>query len=241
MLSEALERHADRVARCAGLVERHQPLLPKPGVDKRRFAHVGTPRHRELDGARPLVLIGRLLLREWKALERQVQQGAYALAMRGRHRQHIAQAELKELGQPGTVLHAFGLVGDQQAHLAQAAQVPGYIVILSRDAIAHVHHEQDHVGLRDGLAGLFAHLLDNPAAGIGLEAAGVNGNEREFAVFALSVVPVPRQPGKVGHDRVPGPGQTVEQGRLAHVGAANQSQNRFHALAAMAAPPLIRV
>jgi hypothetical protein len=67
-----------------------------------------------------------------------------------------------------------------------------------------------------------------PDSAVGLKAAGVNDDEFLLAQAGVAVVAVARQPGKVGHDGVARLGQPIEQGGLAHVGAAHQGDHGFH-------------
>ena len=91
-----------------------------------------------------------------------------------------------------------------------------------------VDHEDHHIGLGHGLACLLGHLLVDAAGGIGLEAAGVDNDVFVFALAAVAVMAVTRQPGKVGHDGVARLGQPVEQGGFADIGAPDQGEYRVH-------------
>ena len=143
---------------------------------------------------------------------------------------HVAETQFVELGQAAAVLHAFGLVHRQQAGLAQAPQFVGDVVVLGREALPAVEHEDDDVGLGHGLARLLGHLAVDAAAGVGLEAAGVDDDEFARPDVPGAVVAVTRQAGEVGHDRVTRLREAVEQGRLAHVRAADQGDDGFHGL-----------
>ena len=190
--------------------------------------------------AGPVLVLRQIRIRQQVLLQRQVQQVANTLPVRGRDRMHFTQPQLEEFRQLGTVLHAFGLVGHQDANLAKTPQITRNFVVLGRDTFTRVHHEQHHIGLRHGLPGLFSHLLDNAAAGVGLEATSVDGDKFVLAVFAVAIMPVARKAGEVGHDGIAGPGQAIEQRRLAHVGATDQGQYRLHELRIPAVVKLTR-
>ncbi|MCY1523224.1 hypothetical protein D9M68_581120 [compost metagenome] len=141
---------------------------------------------------------------------------------------HVAEAQLVEVDQLGAVVHAFGLVGRQHAGLAQPAQLVGDVVVLRREAFAGIDHEDHDVGLGHGLPRLLGHFLVDAAAGIGLEAAGVDHDELVLAQAAVAVVAVAREAGEVGDDGVARLGQAVEERRLADVGTADQGHDRLH-------------
>ena len=90
-----------------------------------------------------------------------------------------------------------------------SAQVARDVVVLRRQAGAHVHDEHHDVGLGHGLARLARHLLDDAGGRVGLEAAGVDDDELDAVVAAVAVVAVAREAGEVGDDRV---------ARLGHAG-----------------------
>ena len=149
--------------------------------------------------------------------------------MRGRYAMHIAQAQLVKLGQLLAIGHAFGLVGSQNAGLAQAAQVIGNVVILRRQAVARIDYKDHHVGLGYGLPRLVRHFaVDAAFACIGLEAAGIDHDELAAAQAARAIVAVAGQARVIGHDGIACFGQAVEQGRFADIGAPNEGDDRFH-------------
>jgi hypothetical protein len=45
---------------------------------------------------------------------------------------------------------------------------------------------------------------------------------------AMAIMPISRQSGYVGDDRVTAAGQAIEQGRLAHIGPADQYEDGLH-------------
>jgi len=187
-----------------------------------------TPGDGQLDDAlvdRPLVLV---VLGQVQGRQRQLDQAANALAVRGRHRVHLAQPELVELGELHAFAHALGLVGRQHRRLAQLAQVVADVVVLRGEPAARIDDEHHHVGFGDGLAGLLGHLHVDAALGRRLEAAGVDDDELVLAVLRVAVVAVAREPGEVGDDGVARLRQPVEERRLADVGAAHQGQHGFH-------------
>ncbi|MCY1523154.1 hypothetical protein D9M68_580420 [compost metagenome] len=229
LLAVAFERHGNGVARGAGQVERDQALFTQPNVDQGGLAHVGPARNRQADHADWsrlfLFVFGR---QSGDAFKCELDHGANTLPVRTRDWQHLAQTQLEKFDELQTLSHALGLVGHEHAGLAEAAQVTRYLVVLCADARAGVDHEQHHVGLRYGLAGLFGHLLVDAFGGIGLEATGVDDDVFLLARLAVAVVPVTGQAGKVGHDGVARTRQAVEQGGLAHIGASHQSDDGFH-------------
>jgi len=95
-----LEVEPDGVARRAGLVERDDALLAEQRVDERRLADVRTPDDGDLDAtpARRRRLVVYDAGRNLDAVERDVNEVAHVLAMLGRDRKRLAEAELVEVG-----------------------------------------------------------------------------------------------------------------------------------------------
>ncbi len=63
--------------------------------------------------------------------------------------------------------------------------------------------------------------------GIGLETTGVDDDEFVFAKLGIAVMPITRETGVIRHDRITRFGKAVEQCGLAHIGTADERQNRF--------------
>ena len=101
-------------------------------------------------------------------------------------------------------------------------------MVLGADALAGIDHKNHCIGLRNGLAGLLGHFFEDAALGGGLETTGVDDNKFLFAVFGIAVVAVSREASVIGNDGVTGFGDAVKQGRFTHIGAAHQSNHRFH-------------
>ena len=148
--------------------------------------------------------------------------------MRGRHRQHLAQTQLKEFGQLHAFGHAFGLVGRQHRRLAELAQVFRNVVVLGVQPGPGIDHKHHHIGFGHRLAGLFGHFLVDAGSSIRLKATRVDDDVLLRAELAVAVMPVACEPGKVRHNRIPRFGQAVKDRRFAHIRAAHQGNNRFH-------------
>ena len=228
----ALKGHADGVARGAGQVKRHQPLLAQPGVDECGFAHVRAPRHGEANHALALlwrVFIFRRLFHAQR-IKRRFQHGAHTAPVRGGKRQHLAQPKLVKLRQiRAAAAQPLGLVRAQHAGLAELAQIFGNLVVLRREARAHIHQKNHHIGFRHGLPRLPRHFAVNAAlVRLRLKAASVNGDKRAPPQPPSAVVPVARQPRKVGNDGVPAAREAVEQRGLAHIRAPHEGDDGGH-------------
>ena len=129
-LALALKGHADRVTRGARHVKSHQSLFAQPGVDQGGLAHIGATGHSQFDDRG--VFFGFFgFVGQMQRLENQFNQTTRSLPVRGRDGDHLAQAQLIKLGQLDALEHALGLVGHQQAGLADLAQVFGNVVVLS--------------------------------------------------------------------------------------------------------------
>ena len=216
------------VPRRARLVKRHQPLFPQPGVDQRALAHVGPPGHRQANGGVGVDLVRFGVFVVGKGFQRRFDQAADALPVRRRDGVRIANAQFMEFTQQRRLHHAFGLVGSQQHFFALCAQVVGNVMVLRGQASAHIHHKDHGVGLGHRLTGLLGHFGHNARGFVGLKTTGVHHDEFAVAQTRVAIVAVAGQAGVVGHDGVAALGDAVEQGRLAHVGAAHQGNHRLH-------------
>ena len=101
-------------------------------------------------------------------------------------------------------------------------------MVLSADALAGINHKNYGIGLGNGLAGLLGHFFEDAALGGGLETTSVDDNKFLLAVLGVTVVAVSREASVIGNDGITGFGDAVKKGRFAHIGAAHQSNHRFH-------------
>ena len=185
LLPVALERHGDRVARRAGLVERDQPLLAEPGVDQRRLADVRPAGHGQADRR------ARRLPRRSASSSERAKCGQRRLECRLRRTMPCPCAAETGCGSPrpssknsassGDSAMPSALLTASTTFLPARAQVARDVVVLPRHAGAHVDHEDHRVGLGDRLARLLGHLLDDAGRAVGLEAAGVDDDELVLA------------------------------------------------------------
>ena len=156
---------------------------------------------------------------------------AQALAVLGRDRHRLAQAERPGLGGAGIAGLAFGLVDHQAQRLVMAAQPVGEMTVQRRQPGAGVGHHQHQIRLaQHGLgAGLHAGF---EALGVGvLQARGVDHAELRRAQPAGALAPVARDPRAVVDQGRPAPDEAVEQGRFAHIGAADNGNGDCHGAA----------
>ena len=223
---DALERHLDGVAGGARHVESDDALLAQQRIHQRGLAHVG-PSDDGHAGAlgRRLVLaaIGR------EGVHHQFHQRLDAVAVGRRDAIGLAQAESVKIQRDHRPVHAFRLVHHQKGGAAGAAQANGDLFVVRRQPAARIHHEEQRVGFGDGLLGLLRHLVDDAVLGDRVEAGGIDHQEFAFRHPPEAVATVAGEARKVGHQRVAGLGEAVKQGGLAHVGASNEDEGRFHA------------
>ena len=224
-LAVALEVERDRVARRARLVERDNALLAEQRVDERGLADVRAADDR--DAHAPLGFGLRHRFAHRHVLERDVDEVAHAFAVRGGHRQRLADAKLVELGDRRR-RQAFALVAHEDDRASGAAQEVGDALVLRHEALARIDEERDDVALGDRVLGLPRHLLEDPVLGDRLEAAGVDDEELAVAEARAADVAVARQAGQVVHQRVARAREPVEQRRLADVGPADQGERGEH-------------
>ena len=223
-----LERHVNRIAGRAGLVERDQTLFTQPGVDEGALADVRPAGHGQPNGGFGCRLHGVGIVVFWKVHQRCFQQTANPLAVRRRDGMRVPDAQLVELPEQWRFGHPLGLVGRQHHTLLLGAQEARDVVVVSRQATPHIHHEDHRVGLRHRLTRLPRHLGHHAGGLFGFEAAGVDHDELAPAQACIAVVPVTRQAGKVGDDRIAALGDAIEQRGLAHVRPPDDGDDRLH-------------
>ena len=197
---------------------RAQDLIEQAGL-----AHVGLAHDGDADNV--VLLLGLLLGRE--VCHAEIQQVAGAVAVDGGHLDGIAQAqgvELIHLGIGGA--HAVALVHREAHGLLGAQQHIRHLLVGGGHAHLHVRHHDDDVGGLDGDLRLAAHEQQHLAAGAGFDAAGVHDLEFAAVPVAFSIDPVAGDAGGILHDGGAPPGQFIEEHRLAHIGAADNGDNR---------------
>ena len=95
------------------------------------------------------------------------------------------------------------------------------LLVQRGDARPSVNHEQRHIGASNAHLGLRAHAAGQ-AGGIGiLPAGGIDDGEIEADEMGLAHAPVSRDAGLIVDQRQFLADESVEQGRLADVGAAD--------------------
>ncbi|MOA15397.1 hypothetical protein D3C78_1355530 [compost metagenome] len=100
-------------------------------------------------------------------------------------------------------------------------------MVVSVQAGARVDQKHHDVGFGDGLPGLASHLQQDTVLGDGLETTRIDSDERDLAYPALTVMAIAGQAGKIGHQRGARSRQAVEKGRLPHIGATDQGNDRL--------------
>lgn len=144
------------------------------------------------------------------------------------NRQWLAQCQLVEFCGDHRAIHAFGLIDRQQHRAGRAAQAVGDHLILRREAAARIDHENNGIGLVDGLERLTRHFGHDAFLGHRFQTAGVHDQIRFVADTPTPVMTVARHPRHVVHQRVTCAGEPVEQSGLADVGTPDKNQSGKH-------------
>ena len=177
----ALEIEIDRVARRSRLVEGDHALLAQQVLTSVDLPTFGRPMIATLTAPASVgaCIAGASASRGGRR-ERQRPLGdfGHVVAVRGRHRMRLAQAELVELARGALRRQTFRLVGGQDDRPARAAQQIGDVPVLRGDALSRVDEKDDDVGLGDRLPRLFRHLEQDAFGRDGLEPAGVDDEIR---------------------------------------------------------------
>ena len=157
--------------------------------------------------------------------EHGVEQVAGAAAVQGRDRHRLAEAEVPQAVGLGLGPLVVDLVGGEHDGLAGLAQDPDDGLVVVGDADPGVDDEQHGVGDVDRDLGLGADALGQ-AAGVGVPAAGVDDGEGAAVPDRVVGDAVAGDARHVLDDGLAAADDPVDQRRLAHVGAADDGQDR---------------
>ena len=230
MLAVALHDGVDGVARGAGDIRDDGAVGAQDAVEQRRLAGIGAADDGDVQGVGEL--IGDLVLFLRKQGHDIVEQVARAVAMQGRERRGLADAERIEL--PDAVVFAIGvveLVHQQKDRLVAALEHAGDRLVLLGDAGAAIDHKQDDGGFLGGGKGLVADGRGKDVIALErLDAARVDDGELAAVPIGRVVRAVARDATGLVDDGVRGLGQAVNERGLAHVGASDDGDDWFHLL-----------
>ena len=193
-------------------------------VDQAGFAHVGAAD----DGHRNAVLVLLLLLREVQVGADGIQQVAGAMAVHAGNGHQFSQTQGVEIIQlHGRVADLVALVHGQHHRLAAAHEHGSHLVVLGGHPGPQVGDHDDAVGGINGHLGLLTHVGQNAVVDAGLDTAGIHQQELVAVPFAVAEDTVPGNAGGILHNGDALAGEFVEDGGLAHVGAAHDGHDRF--------------
>ena len=230
MLAVALHDGVDGVARRAGNVGYDRAVGAQDAVEQRRLTGVGAAD--DGDVQRVGELVGDLVLFLRKQGHDIVEQVARAMAMQGRERRGLTDAERIEL--PDAVVFAIGvveLVHQQKDRLVAALEHAGDRLVLLGDAGAAIDHKQDDGGFLGGGERLVADGRGKDVVALErLDAARVDDGELAAVPIGRVIRAVARDAARLVDDGVRGLGQAVNERGLAHVGASDDGDDRFHLL-----------
>ena len=220
-----LEDRVDRVAGGAGQVVHDHPLLADQAVEQGRLADVGPAdeRHRE----HLLAVVGGelgLVLGFGQQLDQGVEQVAGPEAVQRADRVRLTEAEREQLPHERLARRVVDLVGQHQDRLITAPEELRDPGVLLGDAGRHVGDEQHDVGLVHGPLALTAHLLVEHGAA-GHPTAGVDEAELGPLPLGVDLLAVAGDARLLLDDRGPVADDAVQQGGLAHVGAAHDGDH----------------
>ncbi len=146
--------------------------------------------------------------------------------MDGRHAEGLIEPELVELARLRDQAFVVGLVGHEQNLAIGLAKQLGHSQVQRDDALADVHHEEDQVGLLDGLKDLVSDVFIEAVRILDAVPAGIYQLEADVVGLADGADAVARHAGDRIDDADPLPGQAVQQGTLADVRSAYDRNDR---------------
>ena len=213
--SEEVVPGVDGVAGGAGYGGHDGALLAGDGVYEGALADVGAPH----DGySRQSVC--RVFLAFGEVFDEGVQQVAGTAARDAGDRVGVAEAEAVEFRKGlhlGGVVH---LVHSQHDGFGTAAEHVGHVFVHRGEPFAGVAEEEYYVGFVDGKGHLFAYFLFELVVAPHHVASGVYDGEVFPVPVRVAVLPVAGDAAGGVDYCVAGLGEAVEEGGLAHVGAA---------------------
>jgi hypothetical protein len=121
-----------------------------------------------------------------------------------------------------------GLVRDVDRRLVGLAEQRQLGVVDRSRRLGRVEHADDHVGFFERDVDLALDALTHGVVARGIEAARVDEQVGLVLDDCVGVVAVARDTWLVVYDRHPATHQAVEQCALAHVGAADDGDDRLH-------------
>ena len=220
----------DRIAGDAGFGAGEQPVLAEHAIDQGRFAGIGTADDGELEraGRRILIVVQFDRLQVIEVGLQCLEQVAHALAVFGRQRHRLAEAERERLDQPGFARAALCLVGDEHHRRWAGAQPAGDFLVERSHPGAGVDDEQRDIGPGERGLGLRAHPPGQAGRVLVLPAGGVDHGELQADQFRFAEAPVAGYAGLVIDQRQLLADEPVEQRRLADIGPADDDDLGKH-------------
>ena len=228
MLAVALDDGVDSIARSAGDVGHDGAVGAQDAVEQRRLTGVGAADDGNVQ--RVGELVGDLVLLLGEQGHDVIEQVARAMPMQGRKRRGLADAERIEL--PDAVVFAVRvveLVHQQKDRLVAALEHASDRLVLLGDAGAAVDHKQDDGGFLGGGECLVADGRGKDVVALErLDTARVDDGELAAVPIGRVIRAVARDAAGLVDDGVRGLGQAVNERGLAHVGASDDGDDRFH-------------
>ena len=151
-----------------------------------------------------------------------------ALAMLGRQRDRLAEAQFVGVEHAAAPGGAFRLVGDEQDRLVDAPQRIGEMPVGRGHTGPRIDEEQDRVASRKRRFRLRAHAAGERGRIALLQSRRVDNGEDEIAEMRLALAAIAGDAGLIVDKRELAADEPVEQRRLADVGAADDGDLRRH-------------
>ena len=147
--------------------------------------------------------------------------------MRSAHEVRFSESQGVQLSAPRfQQAPGVGLVAHQHHGRGLPPEPPGHLLVQGRDALAHVHHEQDHVGLEHGRLDLVLHVVLELQRVHDADAARVHQLHGPVRHEYPGRDPVAGHAAHGIHDGDALSGQPVQEGGFAHVGSAHDGHAR---------------
>ena len=209
-----------------------RPFFTDQSVEQRGLADIRSPDERDGEQLRIIAdgFLGLAITSLRKVSNQRVEEITGAFAVQRTHRERLAETEPHELPDRGLMGGIINLVRDHEYRCRKPTKEQRHPFVLGCDTDGRVDDEQDDFGLPHCLFGLLGHLVIERIA-IGHPAARVEEGEVIAEPFGIDCLAVASDAGALFDDRLAAPDDAVHHGGFAHVGAAdNRNDRQAHAV-----------
>ena len=223
-----LNNLVNRVTSRTGQVVHHGTLRTSQLVQQRRLTHVRATHQSHTTRATQRLRLSelRVLRHDLKNLVQSIRQ---ATAVQTRHRERLTHTQRPEVINLRLQVSVVNLISNQNDRLLHAAQHTHNLLVRSGHTHAGIHHQDHNIGLLHSNLSLLSNLSINTAS-VRLPTTGINQGEALTQPLSLIGHAVTSHTRLILNHRFTAAQNTVNDGRLTHVRAANNRHYRISEL-----------